>query len=162
MISAEKCSRKQNFTKFYNTHTIPQKFAFFAKTACSFQPYKVHPKSNWKMWITARRLIFFWNFSRHPLLIWLHCFFHHHKTLKAVAMATTAIVVLTPANFYHFRRPEFKFQPLLHFWDLWKKTCRNKNCCLGQREENQSKKIGKKAFKSPAMKRQRFFTKICQ
>jgi hypothetical protein len=29
-----------------------------------------------------------------------------------VATATAAIVVLTPANFYHFRRPKFKFQPL--------------------------------------------------
>jgi hypothetical protein len=29
-----------------------------------------------------------------------------------VATATAAIVLLTPANFYHFRRPEFNFQPL--------------------------------------------------
>jgi hypothetical protein len=27
-------------------------------------------------------------------------------------MATAAKVVLTPANFYHFRRPKFNFQPL--------------------------------------------------
>ncbi len=27
-------------------------------------------------------------------------------------MATAAIVVLTPANFYHFRRPKFNFQLL--------------------------------------------------
>jgi hypothetical protein len=39
-------------------------------------------------------------------------FFHHDKTLKAVARATEAIVVLTPANFYHFRGPKFNFQPL--------------------------------------------------
>jgi hypothetical protein len=26
--------------------------------------------------------------------------------------ATAAIVLLTPANFYHFRRPKFNFQPL--------------------------------------------------
>ncbi len=39
-------------------------------------------------------------------------FFHHWKTLKAVATATAAIVLLTPANFYHFRRPKFNFQPL--------------------------------------------------
>ncbi len=50
------------------------------------------------------------NFSRHPLLIWLHCCFHHYKTLKAVA--TAAKVVLPPANFYHFRIPKFTFQPL--------------------------------------------------
>jgi hypothetical protein len=29
-----------------------------------------------------------------------------------VATATAGIVVLTPANFYHFRRPKFNFQPL--------------------------------------------------
>jgi hypothetical protein len=29
-----------------------------------------------------------------------------------VATATASIVVLTPANFYHFRRPKFNFQPL--------------------------------------------------
>ncbi len=81
---------------------------------------------NKKRMATARRLIFFWNFSRHPLLIWLHCFFHDCKTLKAVGTATAAIVLLTPANFYYFRRPKFNFQPL---WDLWLKTCRNKNCC---------------------------------
>jgi hypothetical protein len=46
------------------------------------------------------------------LLICLHCCFHHYKTLKAVATATAAIVVLTPANFHHFRRPKFNFQPL--------------------------------------------------
>jgi hypothetical protein len=29
-----------------------------------------------------------------------------------VATATAAIVLLTSANFYHFRRPNFNFQPL--------------------------------------------------
>jgi hypothetical protein len=29
-----------------------------------------------------------------------------------VATATLAIVLLTPANFYHFQRPKFNFQPL--------------------------------------------------
>jgi hypothetical protein len=29
-----------------------------------------------------------------------------------VATATAAIVVLTPATFYHFRRLKFNFQPL--------------------------------------------------
>jgi hypothetical protein len=31
---------------------------------------------------------------------------------KAVATATVAIVLLTPAKFHHFRRPKFNFQPL--------------------------------------------------
>jgi hypothetical protein len=29
-----------------------------------------------------------------------------------MATATAAIVLLTPANFYYFRRPKFHFQPL--------------------------------------------------
>jgi hypothetical protein len=29
-----------------------------------------------------------------------------------VATATAVIVLLTPANFYHFRRPKFNCQPL--------------------------------------------------
>jgi hypothetical protein len=29
-----------------------------------------------------------------------------------VGTATAAIVLLTPANFYHFRRSKFNFQPL--------------------------------------------------
>jgi hypothetical protein len=29
-----------------------------------------------------------------------------------VAMVTAVIAVLTPANFYHFRRQKFNFQPL--------------------------------------------------
>jgi hypothetical protein len=29
-----------------------------------------------------------------------------------VPTATAAIVLLTPANFYHFGRPKFNFQPL--------------------------------------------------
>jgi hypothetical protein len=29
-----------------------------------------------------------------------------------VATATAAMVVLTPAKFYHFQRPKFNFQPL--------------------------------------------------
>jgi hypothetical protein len=71
-----------------------------------------------------------------------------------VATATAAIVVLTPANFYHFRRPKFNFSLSPSLLRPLAKTCRNKNCCLGQWEENQSKKIEKKAFKSPAMKQQ--------
>jgi hypothetical protein len=38
--------------------------------------------------------------------------FHHNKTLKAVATASAAIVLLNPANFYHFQRQKFNFQPL--------------------------------------------------
>jgi hypothetical protein len=39
-------------------------------------------------------------------------FFHHYKTLKALATVTVVIVLLTPANFYHFLRRKFNFQPL--------------------------------------------------
>jgi hypothetical protein len=39
-------------------------------------------------------------------------FFSSLQNSKAVATATAAIVLLTPANFYHFRRAKFNFQPL--------------------------------------------------
>ena len=39
-------------------------------------------------------------------------FFSSLQNVEAVVTATAAIVVLTPANFYHFRRPKFNFQPL--------------------------------------------------
>jgi hypothetical protein len=52
---------------------------------------------------TVRRVIVFLNISRHPLLICLQCCLYQYKTLKAVAMATAAIVLLTPAkNFWGF------------------------------------------------------------
>jgi hypothetical protein len=39
-----------------------------------------------------------------------------------VAMATAAIVLLTPANFYHFRRPKFNFQLLSFTFKTFGKT----------------------------------------
>jgi hypothetical protein len=42
-------------------------------------------------------------------------------------MATAAIVVLTPAKFYHFRRPKFNFQTLsFTFETLGKKHAKTK------------------------------------
>jgi hypothetical protein len=38
-----------------------------------------------------------------------------------MATATAAIVVLTPANFYHFRRREFNFQPLYFTFETFGK-----------------------------------------
>ncbi len=55
-------------------------------------------KVNKKRTVRVRRIIIFLNISRHPLLIWLHCCFHQYKTLKAVATAKAAIVLLTPAR----------------------------------------------------------------
>jgi hypothetical protein len=55
-------------------------------------------KVNKKRTVRVRRVIIFLNISRHPLLIWLYCCFHHHKFLKAVAMAKGVIVLLTPAR----------------------------------------------------------------
>jgi hypothetical protein len=44
-----------------------------------------------------------------------------------VVTATATIVVLTPANFYHFRRPKFNFQPLsLTFETFGKKLAETK------------------------------------
>ncbi len=59
--------------------------------------------------------LFFLEFLKASIADWITLFFYHYKTLKAVATATAAIVVLTPANFYNFRRPKFNFSlsPLL-------------------------------------------------
>jgi len=53
---------------------------------------------NKKRTVTVRRLIIFLNISRRPLLICLQCCLHQYKTLKAVATATAAMVLLTPAK----------------------------------------------------------------
>jgi hypothetical protein len=66
---------------------------------------------NKKRMATARRQIFL-EFLKASIADLITLFFHDCKTLKAVATATAAIVLLTPANFYHFRRPKFNFQPL--------------------------------------------------
>ena len=55
-------------------------------------------KVNKKRTVTTRRVIIFLNISRRPLLICLQCCLHQYKTLKAVATATAAIVLLTPAK----------------------------------------------------------------
>jgi hypothetical protein len=55
-------------------------------------------KVNKKRMVTVRRVFIFLNISRHPLLICLHCCLHQYKTLKAVATATAAIILLTPAK----------------------------------------------------------------
>jgi len=52
-------------------------------------------KVNKKRTVTVRRVIIFLNISRRPLLICLHCCLHQYKTLKAVATAIAAIVVLS-------------------------------------------------------------------
>jgi hypothetical protein len=51
----------------------------------------------------------------------------------------SAIVLLTPANFYHFQRPKFNFHPLSFTFE----TSKQKN--------------RKNAFKSPAVKLQTIF-----
>ncbi len=43
-------------------------------------------------------VIIFLNILRRPLLISLHCCLHQYKTLKAVATAMAAIVLLTTAK----------------------------------------------------------------
>jgi hypothetical protein len=55
-------------------------------------------KVNKKRTVTVRRVIIFLNISRGPLLICLQCCLHQYKTLKAVATAKVALVLLTPAK----------------------------------------------------------------
>jgi hypothetical protein len=74
-----------------------------------------------------------------------------------VATATAAIVLLTPANFYHFRRPKFNFQPLSFTFETFGKKLAETKIVAKSKQKNR-----KKAFKLPAVKREQFFTKICQ
>jgi hypothetical protein len=53
-----------------------------------------------------------------------------------VATATAAIVLLTPANFLHFQRRKFNFQPLSFTLETFGKKQKSLQC-----EEYQSKKI---------------------
>jgi hypothetical protein len=66
--------------------------------------------------------------------------------LKAVASATAAIVVLTPANFYHFRRPKFNFQRLSFTFETFgKKIAETKIVAWVNGKKSKQKKI-KKVF----------------
>jgi hypothetical protein len=80
---------------------------------------------------TARRLIFleFLKASIADLITLL--FFHHYITLKAVATATAAKVLLTPANFYHFQRRKFYFQPLSFTFETFGKKPAETKSLLG-------------------------------
>jgi hypothetical protein len=61
-----------------------------------------------------------------------------------VATATAAIVLLTPANFYHFRRPKFNFQPLsLTFETFGKKLAETKTVARVKVKKIKAKKIEK-------------------
>jgi hypothetical protein len=63
-----------------------------------------------------------------------------------VVTATATIVVLTPANFYHFRRPKFNFQHLSFTFETFGKKLAETKIVAGSMEENQSEKIEKKGF----------------
>jgi hypothetical protein len=79
-----------------------------------------------------------------------------------VATATASIVVLTPANFYHFRRPKFNFHPLSFTFETFGKKLAETKIVAKVNVKKSKQKNRKKAFKSPAIKQQQFFTKICQ
>jgi hypothetical protein len=80
-----------------------------------------------------------------------------------VVVATAAIVLLTHANFYNFRRPKFNFQPLSFTFETFgKKLPETKILARVNGKKIKAKNFLKKAIKSPALKRQRLFTKICQ
>jgi hypothetical protein len=107
---------------------------------------KIKLKSvNKKRMATARRL-FFWIFSRRPLLIWLHCCFHHYKTLKAVATETAVIVLLTPANFYYFQRRKFNFQLLSFTFEIFGKNLQKQISLLGSMWRKSKQKKDKRLF----------------
>ncbi len=81
------------------THTLRMHTQYFISTLYVRGASKIKLKKVNKMrMVTVRRVIIFFNISRRPLLICLHCCLHQYKTLKAVARAIAAIVLLTPAK----------------------------------------------------------------
>jgi hypothetical protein len=86
--------------------------------------------------------------------IGIHCWSVYtvvFKTQKAEATAT--IVVLTPANFYHFRRPKFNFHPLSFTFETFGKKLAETKIVAKVNVKKIKAKNRKKAFKLPAMKR---------
>jgi hypothetical protein len=77
-----------------------------------------------------------------------------------VATATAAIVVLTPANFYHFRRSKFNFQPLSFTSETFGKKLAETKIVARVDVKKISAKNRKKAFKLPAIQRQQFLPKF--
>jgi hypothetical protein len=64
-----------------------------------------------------------------------------------VATATAKIVLLTPANFYHFRRPKFNFQPLSFTFETFgKKLAETKIVARVNGKKTNAKKFEKKGF----------------
>jgi hypothetical protein len=59
-------------------------------------------------------------------------------------MATAAIVLLTPANFYHFRGPKFNFQPSFTFETFGKKLAETKIVARVNGKKIKEKKLKKR------------------
>jgi hypothetical protein len=63
-----------------------------------------------------------------------------------VATATAAIVLLTPANFYNFRRPKFNFQPLSFTFKTFGKKLAETNIVARVNVKKIKAKKNKKGF----------------
>jgi hypothetical protein len=79
-----------------------------------------------------------------------------------VATATAAIVMMTPANFYHFQRSKFNFQPLSFTFETFGRKLAETKIVARVNGKKIKAKNRKKTIKWLAMNRQQFFTKICQ
>ncbi len=83
--------RVKKCVKFIDTEKVPygpkKIFSLLLRGASKIKLKKVNKKRT----VTVRRVIIFLN-------ICLQCCLHQYKTLKAVAAATVAIVLLTPAK----------------------------------------------------------------
>jgi hypothetical protein len=79
-----------------------------------------------------------------------------------VATATVAIVVLTLPIFTISEDKNLTFRLSPSLLRPLAKNLQKQKLLLGSMGRKSKPKNRKKAFKSPAMKRQRFFTKICQ
>ncbi len=96
---------------------------------------------------TVRRLIFL-EFLKASIANLVTLFFSSLQNSGGVATATATIVLLTPANFYHFRRPKFNFQPLSFTLETFgKKLAETKIIARVNVKTIKAKKLKKRLFK---------------
>ncbi len=120
-------------------------FTMRLKCHCLRGASKIKLKNvNKKRMATARRLIFL-EFLKASIADLITLFFSWLQNSEGGGDNDSSDSFADPCQFLPFPKTKIQLSAsLLPFWDLWQKTCRNKNCCQGQCEDNQSKKIEKR------------------
>ena len=123
--------------------------------------YEVHPKSKWKMWIKREWLQlggnFFLEFLKASIADLITLFFSWLQNSEGGGDSDSGDSFADPCQFLPF--PKTKIQLSASLRPLAKNLQKQK-LLLGSMWRKSKQKNWKKAFKSAAVKRQRFFTKI--